>query len=200
MADMNDDELEKLLGELGSTDPLPSKLPPAPKPASKKKKRSDDEEDDEEDVIIAAPRPTPKAPAPPPQKLEDDLLMLQTEPEEKQELPAVLNEQLQRAMKQYGSVFTEIINNYKKDRQQAQEVIDAFMSVIIAGGKIPRVYLEKVADAVRAKNEIAQTAIKALDSLPKLVAATKNNEAFNQVNMSFDTSALKQLLDSAESD
>lgn len=199
MANINDDELEKLLGELGSTDPLPSKLPSAPKPASKKKK-SDDDEEDEEDVIIVAPKSTPKTPLPPPQKLEDDLLMLQTESEEKQELPAVLNEQLQRAMKQYGSVFTEIINNYKKDRQQAQEVIDAFMSVIVAGGKIPRVYLEKIADAVRAKNEIAQTAIKALDSLPKLVAATKNNEAFNQVNMSFDTSALKQLLDSAESD
>ena len=47
---------------------------------------------------------------------------------------------------------------------------------------------------MRAKNEIAQTAIRALESIPKLMSASKGNEVFNQVNMSFDASQLAELL------
>jgi hypothetical protein len=179
----NDDELEKLLGELGKTDPL---TPPnaedkddvyiPPKPRKK---------DGEIQVAIETP--------------EDDMLMFggETKPEGK-DLPTIFNDQLKSVFSQYASVFEEIISNYKTDRAQAQEVIDNFMDVIAQGGKIPRVYLEKVADAVRAKNEIAQTAIRALDSLPKLLSATKGNEVFNQVNMSFDSTNLREILAEAE--
>jgi hypothetical protein len=182
----NDEELEKLLGELGQTDPLPSNA-----------------EDKDEIYIPAKPRANkPEAisvsiPEP------DDMLMFDPstnskDKEEHKDLPTIFNDQLKSVVSQYASVFEEIITTYKSDRAQAQEVIDNFMDVIAQGGKIPRVYLEKVADAVRAKNEIAQTAIRALDSLPKLLSATKGNEVFNQVNMSFDSSSLREILEQAE--
>lgn len=177
-----DEELEKLLGELGKTDPLSLNAEDEVYiPESRKPKEKEEEIEVASEVIKSEPEP-------------DDLLML-TSDSQNQDLSEVFSDQLKSVISQYGSVFEEIIRNYKKDREQAQEVINNFMDVIATGGKVPRVYLEKVADAVRAKNEIAQTAIRALDSLPKLMSATKNNEIFNQVNMNFDASALQKLLD-----
>ena len=182
---IDDEELNKLLGELANTDPLESCE------VSGKK---------EEGVFV-----TPK-----PRKIidvsivedEDELLGLQTaEPSKSDDLSVIFSEQLQKIARQYGSVFEDIIRDCKKDREQAQEVIDRFMDVIAAGGKVPRIYLEKIADAVRAKNEIAQTAIKALDSLPKLISATKGNEMFqNNVGVSFDAAHLKEILEAASKD
>lgn len=181
----DDEELNKLLGELANTDPLDAE-------SCKTKK---------DDGVFMPPKPRAK-----PQFIDvsidddDEDLMLQIEqPQQKQELSSVFEEQLQKIARQYGTVFEEIIKDCKKDREQAQEVIDRFMDVIAAGGKIPRIYLEKVADAVRAKNEIALTAIKALDSLPKLISATKGNELFqNNVGISFDAAHLKDILDAAK--
>jgi hypothetical protein len=178
MSDNEQDELDKLLGELANTEPLsPGK---------------------DDDVIV---------PAVPRQKInvqiveEDDLPFATLEETKSDDLSTVFTAQLQKVASQYGSVFEEIISNYKKDREQAQEVIDQFMDVIAMGGKVPRVYLEKVADAVRAKNEIAQTAIKALDSLPKLISATKGNDMFtNNVGVSFDAKNLKAILEAAKED
>ena len=115
-------------------------------------------------------------------------------------MSAVFGEQLKTVASQYGAVFGEIIANYKTDRDQAQDVIDMFMTVISSGGKVPRIYLEKVADAVRAKNEIAQTAIRALDSLPKLISATKGNDLFTGggAGASFDSDGLRAILAEAQ--
>ena len=177
MSDNEQDELDKLLGELANTEPLsPSK---------------------DDDVVVPA--------APPRQKIvavvDDDLPFATLEETKNDDLSVVFADQLRKIASQYGSVFEDIISNYKKDREQAQEVIDQFMGVISMGGKVPRVYLEKIADAVRAKNEIAQTAIKALDSLPKLISATKGNDMFtNNVGVSFDAKNLKAILEAAKED
>lgn len=180
--EQTDDELEKLLGELANTDPLqPS--------------------EDKKEEIIVAPKPRKAQPAIDVsiQEEDDDLLMLEASPKREEDLSAVFSEQLKKVASQYGAVFEEIIVNYKRDREQAQEVIDQFMDVICQGGKVPRIYLEKVADAVRAKNEIAQTAIRALGELPKLISATKNNDMFqNNVSMSFDAAHLKEILEAAK--
>ena len=176
-----DDELEKLLGELAHTDPLQpgdSKddgivVPPRPR---------------REEISVSIDEPDPiLEEIPAPKSKSDD------------NLSEVFGEQLKKVASQYGAVFEEIITNYKKDREQAQEVIDQFMDVICTGGKVPRIYLEKVADAVRAKNEIAQTAIRALGELPKLISATKNNDLFQgQSGMSFDAKHLREILEAAE--
>lgn len=183
---ISDDDLDKLLGELANTDPLDSK-----------EIKEKTEEKLEKGVVVVPPKPRKKPTID--VSVDDDILMLQqTQPEPSGDLSVVFSKQLERVASQYGAVFEEIIKNYKRDREQAQEVIDNFMDVIAAGGKVPRVYLEKVADAVRAKNEIAQTAIKALDSLPKLISATKGNDLFtNNVGISFDSSHLKEILDKA---
>lgn len=179
---ISDDDLDKLLGELANTDPLDS----------------EEIKDKTEKGMVTVPSKPRKKPTID-VSVDDDLLMLQqTQSDSDSDLSTVFSKQLERVASQYGSVFEEIIKNYKKDREQAQEVIDNFMDVIAAGGKVPRVYLEKVADAVRAKNEIAQTAIKALDSLPKLISATKGNELFsNNIGISFDSTHLKEILDKA---
>ena len=186
---IDDEELNKLLGELANTDPLESCE------VSGKK---------EEGVFVAPkPRKTKTIDVSIMEvEDEDELLGLQTaEPNKSDDLSVIFSEQLQKIARQYGSVFEDIIRDCKKDREQAQEVIDRFMDVIAAGGKVPRIYLEKIADAVRAKNEIAQTAIKALDSLPKLISATKGNEMFqNNVGVSFDAAHLKEILEAASKD
>ena len=184
--DMADDQLEKLLGELAHTDPLQPK-------------------GEEEKETLMPPRERKTAPAIDVsiKESDDDLLMLDSRDAkvESEDLSSVFSDQLKQVASQYGSVFEEIITNYKKDREQAQEVIDCFMDVICNGDKVPRIYLEKVADAVRAKNEIAQTAIRALGELPKLISATKNNDLFqNNVSMSFDSKHLKEILEAAKDD
>ena len=171
------DELKALLSELAEVEPLPGQAFKKPK----KKK---------EDSTVNAPpiARRPKSGAEP-------LMLVQAEGSRVDEaLPDIFNRQFTQIFKQYNTIFDDIIQNYQHDRVQAQEVIDAFMAVITTGGKIPRIYLEKVADAVRAKNEIAQTALRALESIPKLMAASKNNDIFNQVNMNFDVSQLAELL------
>jgi hypothetical protein len=170
------DELKELLSELAETEPLPA----GQKPKSKKKA----------DAVVDAP-PIARRPKP-----EPTMMLVQAEETKKEEeaLPDIFNKQFTKVFKRYNTIFDDIIQNYQHDRVQAQEVIDAFMAVIATGGKVPRIYLEKVADAVRAKNEIAQTALRALESIPKLMAASKGNEVFNQVNMSFDASQLAELL------
>lgn len=186
---ISDEELSKLLGELGQTDPLNS--------------CDIGEGSDKEDVIV---KPKPRKKPEPTMSMIDvsidenpEPVKLEPVPAKSEDLPAVFNEQMKRVASQYSSVFEEIIKNYKKDRDQAQEVIDYFLDVIATGGKIPRVYLEKVADAVRAKNEIAQTAIRALDSLPKLISSTKGSDMFQQnIGISFDSAHLREILDAAK--
>ena len=176
----DDEELNKLLGELANTEPLA--------PTGTK-----------EEGVFVAPKPRPVIDVSIVD--EEEFLELQTPPEPADDLSAVFSEQLQKIAKQYGSVFEDIIRDCRKDREQAQEVIDRFMDVIAAGGQVPRIYLEKVSDAVRAKNEIALTAIKALDSLPKLISATKGNDMFtNNVGISLDAAHLKEILEAAKED
>ena len=172
-----DDELDELLKRLNNSP-------------------SNNKEEKDEIVAPAFERKPPEIDV----SIDDDLLMLAADSEESGgDLSEVFNKQLQKVASQYGAVFEEIIKNYKKDREQAQEVIDLFMDTVAAGGKVPRVYIEKIADAVRAKNEIAQTAIRALDSLPKLLSATKNNEMFvNNSGVSFDAANLKAILEAAK--
>lgn len=186
------DELAELLKELGNTEPLPSQKKKVKKPTQKKKK----EDDDDDDMIVAPPIPRRERPKP-----AEPLMLVQPVAEESsEELPDIFNKHFTQAFKQYNTIFNDIIQNYHQDRIQAQEAIDAFMTVITTGGKVPRIYLEKIADVIRAKNEIAHTAIKALESIPKLMSASKGNEIFNQVNMSFDSSQLAKILDTEKYD
>jgi len=92
--------------------------------------------------------------------------------------------------------------NYRTDRIQAQSAIKHFFDIIGNGGKIPRVYVEKLPDVIRAKNEIALTPIKLLDSITRFMAASKNNSIMiNNLNQNAgpDLSDLTLLLDAAES-
>lgn len=115
------------------------------------------------------------------------------------ELGEIYSKQLKRIAERYGDVFEKIIKDCDKDRNQAQEVIDNIMNVLRSEDKVPRVYVEKITDAIKVKNEIALTAIKALDALPKLISATKGNELFKtNIGMVMDPNNLKNILDIIE--
>jgi hypothetical protein len=74
-------------------------------------------------------------------------------------------------------------------------VLDHFLNTLSTGGKIPRIYVEKIAEVLKSKNDIAQTPIKMLDTITRFVSASKGNEALNQMNVSFDTQHLAKLLE-----
>lgn len=171
-----DNELKKLLAELEKVEPIDtSKLPKS----GKKKGKSDG-------MIEIKPlvRPTPKL-------VDDDIL------EDEEKLPSAddFQQQFYSLLAKYHPITDDIIKTYKKDRQQAQMILDHFVDALAAGGRIPRVYIEKIADILKAKNDISQVPIRMLDSIAKLMSAAKGSDVLQQVNMSFDSSQLAKLLE-----
>ena len=111
-----------------------------------------------------------------------------------------LMNQFGEAISRFNAISGKILKDYEIDRLQAQAALDHYFETIERGGKIPRVYIEKLADVLRAKNEIATTPIRLLDSITKFMSAAKNNNVLIQnVNQGGpDLSDLAGLLDSAE--
>ena len=173
-----DDELKKLLKELEQVEPIDiSKLPKS----GKKKGKSDG-------TIEVTPLVKPA-----PQVVDEDILNLEVE--ERPPNADDFQQQFYSLLAKYHPITDDIIKTYKKDRQQAQMVLDHFVDTLAIGGRIPRVYVEKIADVLKAKNDISQVPIRMLDSIAKLMSAAKGSEVLQQVNMSFDSSHLAKLLE-----
>lgn len=109
--------------------------------------------------------------------------------------------QFGEAIGRFNEISGKILKDYEIDRLQAQAALDHYFETIERGGKIPRVYIEKLADVLRAKNEIAMTPVRLLDSITKFMSAAKNNNVLiqNVNNNGPDLSDLSSLLDAAES-
>lgn len=105
--------------------------------------------------------------------------------------------QFHNLISRYSKISDEILLTYERDRDQAQEVLDHFLNTLATGGKVPRVYVEKIADVIRSKNDIAQTPIRMLDAITKFMSASKGSDALNQMNVSFDSSQLAKLLETS---
>lgn len=101
-------------------------------------------------------------------------------------------------MGKYRTVFEEVVENCRSDREQVQDLIDHFFVVLQNGGKVPTIYIEKFPELLKTKNDIAATTIRAMDSFSKLVSATKGSEILNTINVNFDADSLEALLQSAE--
>lgn len=111
-----------------------------------------------------------------------------------------LMNQFGEAIGRFNKISGKILKDYEIDRLQAQAALDHYFETIEKGGRIPRVYIEKLADVLRAKNEIALTPVRLLDSITKFMSAAKNNNVLIQnVNQGGpDLSDLSTLLNQAE--
>lgn len=135
--------------------------------------------------------------------IEEDKHLTPQVVEKQHDVEEVSNElinQFGEAISRFNAISGKILKDYEIDRLQAQAALDHYFETIERGGKIPRVYIEKLADVLRAKNEIAMTPIRLLDSITKFMAASKNNNVLIQnVNQNGpDLSDLSSLLESAE--
>ena len=157
-------------------------------------KKEEEEEEEIQNVVIL---PKKKRELPEPEEIEESETV-----DEDFDIANELSSQFNSVISKVGEVADEIIKNYRSDRNQAQQAIDHFFDVIGTGGKIPTVYIEKLSDVLRAKNEISQNAIRVLDSISKFMTATKNNELIvnNFNNNANDFSDLEKILNAEKYD
>jgi hypothetical protein len=168
-----DEELRNLLDELEKEDCPVDSIPQMKKKSTSKKK---------DDIAVQ-----------PLQRQESQQRLIFDKPTG--EITEVFQGQFQDLISRYTKITDEILRNYERDRDQAQEVLDHFLNTLSTGGKIPRIYVEKIAEVLKSKNDIAQTPIKMLDTITRFVSASKGNDALNQMNVSFDTQHLAKLLE-----
>lgn len=194
-----DEDIDELLDELSAIGPLPSE---ELKNKVDKKVQKQQEQEDKDNVPVGSL-----------ELIEDDIDVI---PEPDQALELTPNEvpvktedvvdeltgQLKKAVGKFDKISEEILENYHKDREQAQKAIDHYFNTINSAPKVPRVYIEKLADVIRSKNEIAQTPIRLLDSITKFITATNksNGIMINNVNQGggIDASNLEDILKQAE--
>lgn len=93
---------------------------------------------------------------------------------------------LREQVDQLNSITEEIIIGTRSDRQETQSVIDLIRNEIdkaITGSREPaRMYLDNLVNALGVKSEINMTAVKALETKAKFLAATKAGVVVNTQN------------------
>lgn len=193
LPDDSDEELSKLLEHISSVEPPPLTETLKAELKDRISQRSDDRSNDD-GLINLKPSTTKLASEPISVNIDEPpepklLPKLETLPAPAEVMkPAVptdeigqeLASQFKSSISRVNEITDEVIAGYQSDRLQAQKAIDHFFTVIDMGGKTARVYVEKLPDILRVKNEIATNAIKLLDSITKFMAATKGNNMLVQ--------------------
>jgi hypothetical protein len=159
---MDNDELEKILDEVG--DPLPASDAPI------------DITKIEPPIIEEPITPTavvPAPPAPPP--------VAQSAPSDPAQIDAT------QLLKQYLSVYEKFLNNYDSDRAQIEKTIKHLEDIVFNFPGAPRVNLEMLVAAQRTKAETNGNIVKALDSIAKILAAAKGTQVLINNNNSSGT-------------
>lgn len=181
-----DPELQKLVAELGNKEPLPvgdiSSTPVQAQPTS---------------------LPTPPSPEPQLNEIQSKHTVKPSKKKGKtdedydreQQEANDLADKYTGVIKKFGQVADQILNTYQQDRAQIQEAIDHYKDVVTTGGKVPRAYVEGWTQALQTLANTNSSAVKVLDSFAKFMAAGKNSEVFNKVNVNFNTADLLALLD-----
>lgn len=209
----SDDEIEQLLKTINNFGPMPepdlvNRVKKSDKPENIKRGEETEEipatilrKEKPIDVSIdetPAKSEMPKASNDIRQYKEEDTALIQAPKKDQIESSDELISQFKGAIGKFNEITDEILTNYRTDRQQAQAAIDHYFQIIEQGGKVPRVYIEKLADIIRSKNEIAMTPVRLLDSITRFMAASKNNNVLINNNTSIGVNNLTALLDDAE--
>lgn len=183
---MSDDkELEDLLNELDAVD-IPIKKSASPADNPKPKKFGEKEE------LEVQGKKIPRVEYGVTKAVEPQTVALPAKEVKEEDISA----DFRRMLAKVGAVADEVLDNCRLDRAQAQGVIDHFLDVLEGGGRVPAVYIEKLPDMIRTKNEISMAAIRTLDSMAKLMSASKGSDFLgNQKGNDF--SNLRALLEEA---
>ena len=118
--------------------------------------------------------PTPELPDPEePARVLD--LEVQTPPEEDLSLPFV------DLARKFGNTVNTVLQNCDADRNQLQEVAQHMMQRVQNSDRPPSALVEAWVAAVSKKADVNIGVTKLLDSIAKLLAASKNNDLFSTV-------------------
>jgi len=99
-------------------------------------------------------------------------------------------------------VTNEVLVSCKADRQEAQQIIDLFLSKINAATAAPpsRMYVDGLVKAIEVKSNINMTAVKIMDTNAKMIAATKAGIVINNNTQVNHSNELTDILNSAPTD
>jgi len=87
-----------------------------------------------------------------------------------------------KLMRQYISVYDKFLKNYDTDREQIEKTISHLEDIVFNVGGAQRVHIEMLVAALRTKAETNGNIVKALDSVAKILAATKGTQVLIQNN------------------
>lgn len=107
----------------------------------------------------------------------------------------VTPDEAQRVFKTFMAISTDILNNYKSDRDQIEKTIVYLEQMSQLGPKGGRVYVEMLVAALKTKAETNTNAVKILDAMAKMVSAGKGTPIFIQQNQGSSPVDLRALLD-----
>jgi hypothetical protein len=86
----------------------------------------------------------------------------------------------------FGTTVQDIVQNYKKDREQIDKAIEYFEAEVRSaqksGAKLSPAFTEAWAKLLQAKAEINMSATSSLDSIAKLISAGKGNDLVINLN------------------
>ena len=93
--------------------------------------------------------------------------------------PVNIQINIAKQVERYNDISEEILTSWRSDRVEAQRAIGLVYEIIsttIASNKVPTSsLLEQYVNAIRAKSETSQVAVKLLDACAKLISATRQN-------------------------
>jgi len=114
---------------------------------------------------------------------------------------SMLQRLLQSALKDFDEVGKEVLDKWRVDRHEVQEVIDHLKDAVInravqnAAGSVPGVYIESLVKALEVKGNMSLTAVKAMDAKTRLLAALRGGvNILNQQNNVTPSGELERVL------
>lgn len=121
-----------------------------------------EQEQDSEEPVVSEPEIIQNAPELPPPDLPETAS------------PDVSSAMTELARK-FGEAVDKAFSNHDIDRAKLDDVIMFLEEKVAEGGKIPAVVIEQYVNAVKTKADTNINISKLLDSIAKLLAASKNN-------------------------
>ena len=112
--------------------------------------------------------------------------------------------EISAAMNVFMNSVQDILNRQKLDREEVQEAIDWFKNYVLTGdavvnGRLSSAATEGWVKSLQVKSDINANASRVLDSVSKLIAASKNNDLLReQQSGGYDDSNLDKILEDDE--
>lgn len=100
---------------------------------------------------------------------------------------------LKNFIEKFNNVANKVLDNYDSDRNQLEDTIK-FLDDVVRSGSSNRVYVEMLVATLRTKTDANTNAVKLLDSIAKMVSASKNTSLTNEESAESVQDDLKDIL------